>query len=207
MAQIPDMIIFNGKEYLLHNNPLEIYFEENPEKRPKVEIWSNALYKGYMATFEIKTDQLYLKDIEILSANKRKRWFLNDLRSLSEVDMWKSVQKKVFPKQKEVKIDWMTGLLVLPSGKLIEYVDTGYDSTFEYYTILEINGGNLVNELHFENHEFEKFKEKQFQEFNKTDEYQKLKTGLQNNTAWSDNEIESFIKSRILEYLSTILVE
>lgn len=32
-AQYPDKIIYNGKEYMLHSNPMEEYFEKNPEKK------------------------------------------------------------------------------------------------------------------------------------------------------------------------------
>ena len=31
-AQYPDKIIYNGKEYSLHSNPLEAYFEKNPNE-------------------------------------------------------------------------------------------------------------------------------------------------------------------------------
>ena len=191
-AQIPDKVIYNGKEYMLHNNPLESYFEKYPDKRPKVEVWSNALYRGYIATFEIKGGQLYLKDIEILSSYKRKEW--------------KTVRKEVFPKQKSVKIDWMTGILVLPSGKLLNYVDMGYASTFERYTLLEINGGKLVKEKVFEHDDCEKFKEKQFKVFKETDDYKKLKADIQKRSDWTDEAIDSYLQTFVLEFSTKILV-
>lgn len=64
-AQFPDKINYNGKEYNLNSNPLEVYFEKNPNKRPKSEVRSSALWRGYVATFEIIDNQLFLKDIEI----------------------------------------------------------------------------------------------------------------------------------------------
>ena len=64
-AQYPDKIIFNGKEYSLHSNPLETYFEKNPDKRPKGGVISTALWRGYVATFEVRGSQLFVKDIQI----------------------------------------------------------------------------------------------------------------------------------------------
>ncbi len=34
-AQYPDKLIYNDNEYNLHSNPLESYFKNNPDKRPK----------------------------------------------------------------------------------------------------------------------------------------------------------------------------
>src|SRR5690554_7604266 len=52
-AQYPDKIKFKGKEYNLNSNPLEPYFEKYPDKRPKGGIMSTALWRGYVAHFEI----------------------------------------------------------------------------------------------------------------------------------------------------------
>ena len=101
--QIPDKIIFNGKKHeLWHSNPMESYFKKHPKKDMSS---STALWRGYVATFEVKGNQLYLKDIEMQVDYDQK---------------WKSILKEVFPNQKLIKIDWVTGLLVLPTGKIIE---------------------------------------------------------------------------------------
>ena len=62
----PDKIIYDGKEHKLHSNPLEVYFEKFPDKKPKSEIRSSALWRGYVATFEFEDKSLYLKDIKIM---------------------------------------------------------------------------------------------------------------------------------------------
>ena len=64
-AQYPDKIIFNGTEYNLDSNPLESYFEINLDKRPKGDLKSTALWRGYRATFEMRDSQLFVKDIQI----------------------------------------------------------------------------------------------------------------------------------------------
>ena len=45
---------------------MESFFNKYPEKHPKKDLsHSTALWRGYLATFEIRGRQLYLKDIEI----------------------------------------------------------------------------------------------------------------------------------------------
>ena len=101
---------------MLFTNPMESYFTQYPDKRPKNDVELTSLWRGYVATFEINDNQLYLKDIEIIDSNKK------------GIE-WKSVLNEIFPNQEHIKIDWMTGLLVIPSGKLVNYVHMGYAST------------------------------------------------------------------------------
>ena len=192
-GQIPDKIIYKGKEYMLYPIPMGIYFEKYPERRPKSEEESTDLWRGYVATFEITKNKLYLKDIRVLDNGG-----------------WKSVRKEVFPRKRTVKVDWMTGLLEMPSGKLINYVHMGFSSSYEHYTILEMKKGKLVKEKQFTLEEYEEFKEKQYQAFKKTDEYKKNKADLQKeyfNYNWSDETIDHILKIRVMEFSSKILVE
>ncbi|MEO1516272.1 MAG: hypothetical protein AAFV95_14715 [Bacteroidota bacterium] len=64
-AQYPDVIIFEGKKYMLYTNPMEPYFEKHPDKKPKGGISSTGLRRGYVTTFVVRENELYLKDIEI----------------------------------------------------------------------------------------------------------------------------------------------
>jgi len=64
-GQISDKIIYKGQEYSLNTNPLESFFKKNPDLKPKPDIMSTALWRGYIATFEIQKDQLFVKDIII----------------------------------------------------------------------------------------------------------------------------------------------
>ncbi|SDL86291.1 hypothetical protein SAMN05421823_108307 [Catalinimonas alkaloidigena] len=197
-AQYPDKIIYNGKEYSLHSNPLEMYFEKYPDKRPKDGAMSTALWRGYVATFEVKDSQLFLKDIEIQ--------YHDTTSKESYPYKWCSVIKEVFPDQKDIKIDWLTGLLVIPHGKLVNYVHMGYGSTYKNYILLEIDNGDLKKEKRFKYEEYEKFKERQFQVFKQTDEYKKIKADLQKDGS-SDEFIDSFLRSYVTEYTSKILTE
>jgi hypothetical protein len=197
-AQFPDRIIYNGKEYALNSNPLEEYFEKNPEKRPKRGIMSTALWRGYVATFEILESQLFLKDVEIEVRDSTS--------GKSYKTKWESVMKEVFPNQSQIKVEWLTGLLVIPHGKLVNYVHMGYGSTYEKYILLEIENGSLKNEKNFKYKNYEKFKDKQFEAFKQTEEYRQLKVSLKKDGS-TDESIDSFLRSFVIKYTTKILVE
>jgi hypothetical protein len=197
-AQYPDRIIFNGKEYSLHSNPLESYFEKNPDKRPKGGVMSTALWRGYVATFEVRDSQLFVKDIQI------QYWDTTDKKNHDT--KWKSVIMEVFGEQKNIKVDWLTGLLVLPYGKLVNYVHMGYGSTYEKYFLLEINKGDYIKSKQFDYKDYEKFKDKQFAAYKQTDEYKETKAKLKKDGS-TDEFIDNFLRSFVTEYTLKILTD
>ncbi len=190
-AQQPDKIIYNGKEYDLQSNPLEEYFDRNPDKRPKSGAKLSSLWRGYVATFEVKDNQLFLKNIECFGCKSNGS---------------SSVMNEVFPNQIEVKIDWLTGLLVIPHGKPVNYVHMGYASTFKNYILLEINKGDLKKEKHLKYKEYQKFKGRQFEAFKQTDEYKEIKAEFQKEDH-SDEYIDSFLRKFVIQYSSKLLTE
>jgi len=198
-AQIPDTMIYNGKKYMFENNPLESYFKKHPNKFPKSEIWSSGLSKGYIATFEIKDNLLYLKDIKIYVREEKEKsgYFAPEL---------KSVLNKVFPRQELVKADWFTGLIVLSYGKVIGF--EGFESIYDRYLLFEIDKGEIIQEKQFDNKEYEEFKEKQFQEFKKTEEYKKMKNDFMKKNPRDKVWYFDYLTNRnIIQYSSKILVE
>jgi hypothetical protein len=149
-AQVPDIIILEGKKFELHTNPLEAYFSIYPEKRPKNNMKWSSLWRGYRATFEIVNKELFLKDIEIqiLTGNIPENY-------KSE---WKSIFNEYINDVSILRMNWYTGLLIIPNGKLINYVHMGYESTYENYIIIEIENGVLLKEYRIDYREYEKMK-------------------------------------------------
>lgn len=196
-AQEPDKIIYHGKEYGLYSNPLQSFFEKNPDRLPQNEVRSSALWRGYVATFEVIENELYVKDIQMQ---------YRDTISKVHPFGWKSVLNKVFPNKKERKLDWFTGVLVIPHGKLVSYVHMGYASTYKKYKLLEMDQGVLHKELNMNHRKYKKFKELQFKLFQKTDEYKKLKDEMLKK---GDTEefIDSFLRSYVTKYTNEILTE
>ncbi|UUV22563.1 hypothetical protein [Paenimyroides aestuarii] len=194
-AQYPDRIVFNNKEYSLLTNPLEKYFEKNEDKRPKGGVMSTALWRGYVATFEIIENQLYVKDIKIQIWNEK-----------SDDTEWKSVINEVFPKTEDRKIDWFNGLLTLPYGELINYVHMGYGSTYENYIIIEIEKGKYIKSKDLNFKEYENLKEKQFEAYIKSNEYLERKKELKKD-GWKQKDIDGFLRSFVTEYTEKLLIE
>lgn len=197
-GQEPDRIIYKGQEYMLFSNPLETYFKKYPDKRPTRGFESTDLWRGYIATFEVRNNRLFLKDIQIEVADSAS--------SEKYKGKWISVLNEVFPNRKNIKIDWLTGLLVIPHGKRLRYVHMGYGSIHESYTLLEFDKGQFRKEKSFDYKEYEEFKERQFQAYKKTEEYAKIKQDLQREDR-SDELIDSFIRNGIIGYSSKILTE
>lgn len=197
-AQYPDKITYNGTEYNLNSNPLEPYFEKNPENRP--DMVSTALWRGYVGHFEIIENELFLTDM------KRPVSYTDDDGNFNE--KWVSIYRMYFPRQEKVKIDWFSGILILPHGKMVQYVHQGYASTYSKYWLLEIESGIFNEARKYNNKEFLKFKKRQFEFFEKTEEYKKLYAELKENDEYNDDEfIKSFISDFVTNYTTKFLTE
>ena len=71
--QIRDSLFYEGKEYYLNNEILEYYFNEFPEHRPQHTGAFSACWRGYVAFFEIKNNELLIKNVKwMFSKEKRK---------------------------------------------------------------------------------------------------------------------------------------
>lgn len=191
-AQHPDMIIYNDKEYVLQTNPLEQFFEQYPDKFPKGAVTSSALWRGYVATFEIIDNQLTVRDIQIQTFSEK------------EGLGWKSVIDEVFPELGERKIDWFNGLLTLAYGEVINYVHMGYGSTYKNYILIDIEKGKFKTANKFDYKGYEKFKNKQFEIYKKTNEYLERRKELEKDN-WESEKIDEFLKSYVTDYTQKIL--
>lgn len=195
--QAPDIIIFKGKEYSLNSNPLEPYFQQFPHKRPVGGTESTNLWRGYIAYFEIIDNQLYVTDIKIEVYDKDSN---NEypFKQISKFDT-------VFPNTEKVKVDWFNGILILPYGKMVRYVHMGYASTYSQYWLIEINCGNFIESRNYNDKEFIKFKNRQFEAFKKTNDYKKVLEELKESISPDETFIESFLKNYIIDYTSSFL--
>lgn len=197
-AQIPDRITYKGEEYRLHTNPMEAYFEKHPDRKPKGGCMSTALWRGYVASFVVTNGVLQLKDTEIqVHVEKEDNSYPYD---------WKSVLKDVCPDGKPLVIDWFSGILVLPYGDLKNYIHMGYASTYENYILVEVNEGKVGREKRLNAEEYDKFREKQFKAFRKTDEYGKMVEEMKKDGD-SQEGIDEFLKIFVVEYTSRFLDE
>lgn len=199
-AQYPDKIIYEGTAYDLNSNPLEPYFDKHPEKKPPMS--STALWRGYVAYFEIIDGELFVTDM------KRPVGYEDEDGSYKQ--KWISIYHTIFPPLEKVKIDWYSGILILPHGKLIDYVHMGYASTYSKYWLLEIEKGNFNEARKYKYKQYVKFKQRQFEAFRKTDAYKKLYTELKETEGVDGNDDEflrSFISNFVINYTSKFLTD
>lgn len=166
-AQEPDVLIRNSVEYNLNSNPLEVFFEKYPGKRPKNYIQSSANWRGYIAYFELINNQLFVKDVVIEKIQ-------DSDGNIKKV----SVFEEIFTTKDKIRCDFYNGLLIVPHGETLQYVNIGYASLFQFYTVIEIQDGTLSKEKRFNHEEFVKFRQKLFYAFKKTERYKVLATNM-----------------------------
>ncbi len=138
-AQLPDKILFQGEWRDLYSNPLEEYWARRGKRHPHFLDTPNCR-RGYIASWEIQNNSLYLKAIE---GSMEKTTFFFFKRKISYT------LKTLFPKSmnKLVKASWFTGKIRIPIGKMTMFEDRGYDSRFEKEQIITINRGEILKSV------------------------------------------------------------
>jgi hypothetical protein len=126
-AQIYECLYYNGRKLKMAYLPLEMYLDQLEEK-PDFFSPSTANLNGYIGTWEIKYNKLYLIEIEAHIRGK----------GIVGIDYF-------FPNQKEVFASWFTGEVRIPEGKELLYVHMGYGSIYEEDIFLKFKNGILEN--------------------------------------------------------------
>lgn len=112
--QLADTVYYRGEKFALYSYPLESYFKKFPEKRPVSTVSQSILLRGYVAVFEIVDGQLFVRDV----------LKINDTLGVRTEDIsFVSVWDKIFPDQQRVKVEWFSGVLVLPFGEEVKEFD------------------------------------------------------------------------------------
>lgn len=133
-AQLPDRIIFNQEYRNLYTNPLEPYWVVSGVRRPRFISQENCR-RGYVATWEIKDNQLFLREVEGLIRRKFTLWGKRVVTC--------SMGKLFGRRRRRVKASWFSGKLRIPQGKMTLFDDNAYGSRFESEVIITVTHGNL----------------------------------------------------------------
>lgn len=129
-AQWPDHLIYKGKTVKLFTNPLYSYFKNNPPPKGLFKSTCSAIWRGYVATWQIIDDYLYLVRLVEGTCDS----------NAPEIPL-----SKIFPgAKKPVKATWYSGTLLVPEGKMLDYVHMGYRSVYEKETRLTIENGKVT---------------------------------------------------------------
>jgi len=109
--------------------PLEDYWALGGPK-PAFKFTSTALYRGYIGTWQIIKDRLYLVKLEAK---------LEQGQPMTLGDLFLGFPNRVFA-------HWFSGRVRLPRGELLEYVHAGWGSIYEADLFIEFKNGILVGE-------------------------------------------------------------
>lgn len=152
-AQFPEKLIRDGKELPMYSTPLASYLEHHPDvKLPSPGASSTALWRGYVGTWSIKEDKLFLVKIEQQEVTKNKG---------GEFDFgWREVPlNRIFPKAKgPVLADWHNGVLRVPQGKELHYIHMGFESIYEEDMLFLIEKGRVIRSIELKNVDADPFR-------------------------------------------------
>jgi len=127
-AQISEKLLFEGEKHAMCTNPLSDFRALGGEL-PRFASNCTALWRGYVGTWEIVSNRLYLIELN------------GELESGEDATL-----ETVFPGYGDrVFAHWYSGIIRLPQGKMLEYVHMGYGSTYERDLLLEFEKGVLTS--------------------------------------------------------------
>ena len=141
-SQDPDVLIYDGKTYDLYSNPLESFYGK--DWKPAFWVAPNSVssgnWRGYVATWEIINDKLYLTKIDSWFCNRR----IKTKSGCRKVTLHDLFSAKV--NDGRVAATWFSNELRVPDGKQLKYVHSGYASIYERDIIFDVDAGKIVKQ-------------------------------------------------------------
>ena len=133
-AQISERLLYDGRTLPLRSTPLTPFLQQHG-KTDLFQMTSTANWRGYVGSWEIAEDRLYLVGLS------------GRLKDGSTANL-----DTVFPQSSgRVFAAWYSGTLHIPEGELLEYVHLGFASRYERDILLDIQHGVLVSSAVQEN--------------------------------------------------------
>lgn len=130
-VQFEEELIYNGKRYNMTSLPLTSYPKEKNIKWEPRGFFS-ACWRGYIGTWSIEDNKLYLLRIESLGIPEE-------------------VINHIFNGQEKVFAQWYTGRLCIPLGEILHREYYGPPPVYEKDLFLEIENGILVSQYERKN--------------------------------------------------------
>ncbi len=183
-AQVADRILIEGREYALNTNPLESQLRDRRDFLPGNVSRSTANWRGYVAHWAIDGDRLLLRKVEV-------RLYDRESEKSSSVDLL----SRLFPGGAPVAATWYSGALIIPDGRLVDYVHMGYGSTYAHYRVYRIAQGSVVEALSMDAEQFRAWRERKFQAFRQTGQYRKAVADVRREGGgMSAEDIDGFLR-------------
>lgn len=194
----PDKLLYNGKEYSIVESKFLSHFFVNKADHTQTtfdsEVFvSTGMRQGYIGTFQIENNQLYVTAIQ--------KYYMEDMQIKRE-----NAYASLFPNTTRTKAGWVSGLML--AGEVPEEGIKNGDSP-KNYILLEIKDGTIIKERKLNKKELNNFKKKQYQSFKNTEEYNTVFNQLKTQAPdyVSDKSIDEAIKQFILKHSGKILTD
>jgi hypothetical protein len=184
--QIPDYLHYNGRSYALNEELLHDFFDENQDLKPRADVQSTALWRGYMAKFEIRNNELFIASFEIFTDLKLNK---------------QQLKEQVF--KEGDKLTHYSGMIRIDDfrGEFDKEPETGI---FEY---LQIRNGDLIKHWQLNHTQLQKMKELQFEYFKLTDNYNKInKRFMKYNAGKQPGDFDDLMQKNVLTYQGDLYV-
>jgi len=133
-AQFREILFYKGNTYHLATEPLTQLLEIMGDEKPVLISPHTACWRGYVGTWHIEEDKLYLVD------------FKGYNKDHEEVGM-----DYIFPGHKRVFAGWYTGEIKISQGEMLHYEHMGYMSIYEKDLFLEFKKAVLVGKREVDN--------------------------------------------------------
>lgn len=174
-AQVPDYLIVDKDTLQIQSNPLQEYFKIHPIPENLTTTVSTGNWRGYIAFFKFLNGKLVVENIY-------KENYKENTKGKTDFFLT-SIYKDVFGEKSNFECNFYSGLLICPSGKMLQYVHMGYSSLYENYNLIEIKNGINIKSKKFTAKEFQKFKIDYFKYYKRTEEYKLQVKQFKDNTA------------------------
>ena len=173
-----DELFYKGKKYQPNADMLNPFIKKHPDKDPeqysipeekemrvvndngsvtvrgRATVSYTGLVRGYIATFEIKDGQLFLKDIEVPNPE---HYDFDGNKNPNEPSFI-SVMSKMFPDDPEPKAEWWTGILEIAYGEIVKSNVDSWRPLREGCILLDIKEGNLGKAYSLSPFEYKNFR-------------------------------------------------
>jgi hypothetical protein len=124
-AQVPETLVYNGETLSMCEEPFYQYLTLIGEDESPFEATNSANWRGYIGSWEIQNDRLYLIGL---------RGALKAGGAGSTETFFPGFSDRVFA-------HWFSGRIRAPRGRLLKYVHAGYASEYEQDIMFYVDEG------------------------------------------------------------------
>jgi hypothetical protein len=133
-AQFTEVLKYQGETLSLCTYPLNVYWKSSGNPL-ELQSTSTGCWRGYVGTWEIANDRLYLVKFWGNRMGKDE----SETENVGLADLFPDYPDGVFA-------HWFTGQLRCPRGERLHYVHSGFESKYEKDLFITVRSGVVIGE-------------------------------------------------------------